>query len=101
MKAKINFKKAGHFFEAGSNEQKTQEQVQEAVVKKARRVKIAKWTAIGVGATGLTILGIKGIKKLVGKKSQQQEVTAPEDQPEAAAEETAENKKPQGKKADK
>lgn len=97
MKAKINFKKAGHFFEAGNNAQ-TQEQVAEQAAKKARRNKIIKWTVIGAGATGLTVLGVKGIKKLVGKKAQ--EVPAPEDQqPEAPAEET--EKKPTGKKADK
>lgn len=97
MKAKINFKKAGHFFEAGNNAQ-TQEQVAEQTAKKARRNKIIKWTVIGAGATGLMVLGVRGIKKLVGKKAQ--EVQAPEDQqPEAPAEET--EKKPTGKKADK
>ena len=102
MTGKINFAKVAHRFEAnnGNTTQTEEKAVKENFFKKNKKVLIAG----GVGAT-IVLVGRpvgKAIKNLfVGKKSQQEEVQAPEDQQETAPEETAENKKPQGKKADK
>lgn len=97
MTKRVDFGKAAHYFEGGNNSvtaEKTQEQAAEQAAKKARRIKIAKWTGFGVATVGVGIVTVRGIKKLIKGKKGQQEVPAPEEEQPQAKQQPANEQKP-------
>ena len=96
---KVNFGRAGHFFNEPSTktEQRTEQEVAAKAAKRAKTKKVVLWGAGGI----LTVVGLTWVgKKLFGGKNKKaEEVEAPAD--ENPAEETEPKQKPNGKKADK